>query len=103
MSNLRFQAIQSVSSGEEKKVSGYGGKKITSIFGSNVFGGRTMREHLSDEAYKSLMNSAKTGTRVDRKMADQVAAGMKAWAEERGVTHFTHWFQPAHWHHGGKT
>ena len=40
------------------------------------------------------MNSAKSGLRIDRKMADQVAAGMKVWAEERGVTHFTHWFQP---------
>jgi glutamine synthetase len=93
MSSLRFEAIHSVT-GEEKKIAGYGDKRITSIFGSNVFSGRTMRECLSDEAYKSLMNSAKTGTRVDRRMADQVAAGMKAWAEKHGVTHFTHWFQP---------
>jgi glutamine synthetase len=93
MSSLRFQAIESVS-GEEKKVSGYGEKRITQIFGSNVFNGHNMREYLSDEAYKSLMNSAKNGTRVDRRMADQVAASMKAWAEARGVTHFTHWFQP---------
>ena len=94
MSSIRFQALQSVASAEETKIHGYGEKKITAMFGSNVFTGRTMREHLSDEAYKSLMNSAKTGSRVDRRMADQVAAGMKAWAEERGVTHFTHWFQP---------
>jgi glutamine synthetase len=94
MSSLRFQALRELAAGEEKKISGYGAKKITSIFGCNVFTGRTMREYLSDEAYKSLMNSAKSGSRVDRKMADQVAAGMKAWAEERGVTHFTHWFQP---------
>src|ERR1700740_973743 len=94
MSSLRFKAIESVSSQEEKKISGYGEKKITAMFGSNVFSGRTIREYLSDEAYKSLMNSAKSGMRVDRKIADQVAAGMKAWAEERGVTHFTHWFQP---------
>ena len=93
MSSLRFQALQTLQ-GEEKIVSGYGGKKITAIFGSNVFSGRTMREHLSDEAYKSLMNSAKSGQRIDRRIADQVAVGMKAWAEERGVTHFTHWFQP---------
>jgi glutamine synthetase len=94
MSSLRFEAIQSVLTGEEKKISGYGDKKITAIFGSHVFNGRTMREYLSDEAYKSLMNSAKTGTKVERRMADQVAAGMKAWAEGQGVTHFTHWFQP---------
>ena len=94
MSNIRFQALQSVANAEEKKINGYGEKRITTMFGSNVFSGRTIREYLSDEAYKSLMNSAKSGSRVDRRMADQVAAGMKAWAEERGVTHFTHWFQP---------
>lgn len=94
MSSLRFQALQAQAAGEDKKISGYTEKRITTMFGSNVFTGRTMREYLSDEAYKSLMNSAKTGTKIDRRMADQVAAGMKAWAEERGVTHFTHWFQP---------
>ncbi len=94
MSSLRFQALQALAAGEEKKIEGYGDKRITAIFGSNVFSGRTIREYLSDEAYKSLMNSAKSGTRVDRRIADQVAAGMKAWAEGRGVTHFTHWFQP---------
>jgi len=93
MSSLRFLALQELSK-EEKKVSDYNGKKITAIFGINVFTGRTIREYLSDEAYKSLMNSAKAGGRIDRRIADQVAAGMKAWAEERGVTHFTHWFQP---------
>lgn len=94
MSSLRFQALQALAAGEEKKISGYTEKKITAMFGSNVFSGRTMRENLSDEAYKSLMNSAKTGTKIERRMADQIAAGMKAWAESQGVTHFTHWFQP---------
>ncbi|PQJ11481.1 glutamine synthetase type III [Flavipsychrobacter stenotrophus] len=93
MANLRFQALQSLQN-EEKIVSGYSEKKITTMFGSNVFTGRAMRESLSDEAYKSLMNSAKSGQRIERRIADQVAVGMKAWAEERGVTHFTHWFQP---------
>ncbi len=93
MSSLRYLAIQELAK-EEKKVTGYGGKKITAMFGSNVFNGRTMREYLSDEAYKSLMSSIKSGSKIERRMADQVAAGMKAWAEERGVTHFTHWFQP---------
>ncbi len=94
MSSLRFQALAALAAGEEKKISGYTEKKITTMFGSNVFNGHTMREFLSDEAYKSLMNSAKTGSKIDRRMADQVAASMKAWAEGRGVTHFTHWFQP---------
>jgi glutamine synthetase len=93
MSSLRFLALQDLGK-EEKKVSGYGAKKITTLFNSNVFTGRTMREYVSDEAYKSLMSSVKSGSKIDRRMADQIAASMKAWAEERGVTHFTHWFQP---------
>ena len=75
-------------------MSHYSGKKISKLFASNVFTGRAMREYLSDEAFKSLNHSIKNGTKLDRKMADQIAAGMKAWAEERGVSHFTHWFQP---------
>ncbi len=93
MSSLRFLALQEMGK-EDKKVSGYGAKKITALFNSNVFTGRTMREYVSDEAYKSLMSSVKSGSKIDRRMADQIAASMKAWAEERGVTHFTHWFQP---------
>jgi Uncharacterized protein related to glutamine synthetase len=93
MSSLRYLALQEMAA-EEKKVSHYNGKKITALFNSNVFTGRTMREYLSDEAYKSLMSSIKSGSKIDRRMADQIGAGMKAWAEERGATHFTHWFQP---------
>lgn len=94
MSTLRFQALEALAKGEEKKISGYSEKKITHMFASNVFTARMQREYLSDEAYKSLMHSAKTGSKIERRLADQVAAGMKAWAEDRGVTHFTHWFQP---------
>ena len=93
MSSLRFTALQELSS-EERKIGHYGGKRITSMFNSNVFTGRTMRENLSDEAYKSLSASIKAGAKIERKMADQIATGMRTWAEERGVTHFTHWFQP---------
>lgn len=93
MSNLRLLALQDLAR-EEKKIGHYSGKKITSIFGSNVFTEPTMREYLSDEAYKSLKASKNSGQKLERRMADQVAAGMKAWAEANGVTHFTHWFQP---------
>jgi len=93
MSSLRYLALQELAR-EEKKIGHYAGKKITSIFGSNVFTERAMREYLSDEAYKSLMASIKAGEKLDRRMADQVAAGMKAWAESHNVTHFSHWFQP---------
>ena len=93
MSSLRHLALQELSK-EEKTISHYNGKKISAMFNSNVFTGRTMREYLSDEAYKSLMSSIKSGSKIDRRMADQIATGMKAWSEERGVTHYTHWFQP---------
>lgn len=95
MSHLRQIALEQVLKGDDdKKINHYNGKRITAIFNSNVFTERIMREYLSDEAYKSLINSRKNGTRVERRVADQVASGMKAWAEERGVTHYTHWFQP---------
>lgn len=93
MSSLRYLALQDLAR-EERKVKDYSGKRITSMFGSHVFTDHSMREYLSDEAYKSLKASIDAGERLDRKMADQVAAGMKAWAENMGVTHFTHWFQP---------
>jgi glutamine synthetase len=53
-----------------------------------------MREHLSDEALKSVTRAMKDGTRIPRNVADQVASSMKDWASSKGATHYTHWFQP---------
>ncbi len=95
MSQVRKTALESLIKGSaEAKINHYAGKRITGIFNSHVFTERTMREYLSDEAFKSLINSRKNGTRIERRVADQVASGMKAWAEDFGVTHYTHWFQP---------
>ncbi|MCC6372258.1 MAG: glutamine synthetase III [Bacteroidia bacterium] len=69
-------------------------KQVSEYYGSNVFGIDAMREFLSEEAFNSIQNSMNQGTIVERKMADQVAACMKAWAQSKGVTHYTHWFQP---------
>jgi glutamine synthetase len=91
--SVRFPALQELQ-GEEKKISHYNGKKVTAMFACNVFNAKAMREWLSDEAYKSLMASVKNASKLDRRMADQIAAGMMAWAQEKGVTHFSHWFQP---------
>lgn len=68
--------------------------KVSEFFAENVFGMDAMREYLSEEAFKSVQDAIEKGTRIDRKMADQVAASMKAWASSKGVTHYTHWFQP---------
>ncbi len=78
-------------SGESKAP---GNSKITGIFGENVFTLKTGREFLSDEAYKSLAGSIKSGKKIDRTMANQIASGLRQWAETKGVTHYTHWFQP---------
>jgi glutamine synthetase len=93
MESLRFKAINDLS----VHVNGTtveGSAKITGIFGDNVFTPKTAREFLSDEAFKSLQTSVKGGKRIDRTMANQIAAGLRQWAESKGVTHFTHWFQP---------
>ncbi|MES1214194.1 MAG: glutamine synthetase III, partial [Bacteroidota bacterium] len=90
--SLRFNAIQNLSANTDVVMKDFG--KITGIFGANVFTHKTAREFLSDEAYKSLMTSIKAGQKIDRAMANQIANGIRAWAESKGVTHFTHWFQP---------
>ncbi len=68
--------------------------RISEFYGSNVFSEEIMRKHLSEETYYSVKTSISTGTKIDRKIADQVAASMKAWAMGKGATHYTHWFQP---------
>lgn len=90
--SLRFNAIQNLSLNSADKTDS--SAKITAIFGSNVFNLKTAREFLSDEAYKSLVASIKTSQKIDRAMANQIANGIRSWAESKGVTHFTHWFQP---------
>lgn len=93
MQSLRFKAIDNLTSGN-LDVNVEGSAKITSIFGENVFTLKTARDFLSDDAYKSLLGSIKTGQKIDRHVANQIAAGMRQWAEKKGVTHYTHWFQP---------
>lgn len=93
MENLRFKAINDLTT-QDKSVEVKGAAKITGIFGENVFTLKVAREFLSDEAYKSLIHSIRGGKKIDRMMANQIAAGIRQWAEGKGVTHYTHWFQP---------
>jgi glutamine synthetase len=53
-----------------------------------------MKQFLSKEAFNAVSNAIKNGQKIDRNVADQVASGMKAWAMSKGVSHYTHWFQP---------
>jgi len=89
----RFKALETVLSRTPIEVT-LPSIKVSEFFGENVFGIDAMKEFLSEEAFKNVMDAMDKGTRIDRKMADQVAASMKSWASSKGATHYTHWFQP---------
>lgn len=93
MKTLRLSLIHEHFS-TNKLMDGPASRKVTSYFAENVFDLKKAREFLSDEAYESLASSIKNQTKIDRKMGDQIASALKSWAETRGVTHYTHWFQP---------
>lgn len=67
---------------------------VSDYFGKLVFDRPKMQKYLSKEAYSAVMEAVGKGKTIDRKMADQIAQGMKSWALENGATHYTHWFQP---------
>jgi len=92
MSTIRFQALQQTANRKPVKVEELDRK--SAIFGSNVFNDKAMRQFLTPEAYKAVQSAVQHGTKIDRKLADYIAMGMKEWALSKGVTHYTHWFQP---------
>jgi glutamine synthetase len=67
---------------------------VSEYYGMLVFNESKMKKYLSKDAYKAVMEAIESGTTINRKMADQVAQGMKTWALENGATHYTHWFHP---------
>ena len=69
-------------------------KGIPQLFASNVFDDEVMKERLPKETYKALKKTTQDGKPLDITVANVVANAMKDWAIEKGVTHFTHWFQP---------
>ncbi len=93
MNSLRFNALSNLGN-SQKAVKVEHAARVTGIFNENVFTLKTARHYLSDDAYKSLLASTRGGKKIDRSMGNQIANGLRAWAESKGVTHFTHWFQP---------
>jgi glutamine synthetase len=93
MESLRYKAINDLTANSTAKAVA-SPAKITGIFGENVFTLKVAREVLSDEAYKSLLGSIRGGKKIDRAVGNQIASGIRQWAESKGVTHYTHWFQP---------
>lgn len=93
MSISRFNAVEKASN--RKAVEAHTPKqKVSEYYGENVFNRKAMQKFLSKETFKALTQSIDNGTPIDREVANHVAAGMKMWALEKGVTHYTHWFQP---------
>ncbi|AWA30388.1 glutamine synthetase type III [Flavobacterium magnum] len=92
MSTLRFQALKEASTRKPVKFEEAGRK--SEIFATNVFNDKAMRQFLTQDAYKGVKDAVQHGTKIDRKLADYIAIGMKEWALAKGVTHYTHWFQP---------
>ena len=93
MSISRFNAVEKASN--RKATEAHTPTQIVSEFyGENVFNRKAMRKYLSKETYKALTYAIDNGIPIDREIANHVAAGMRMWALGKGVTHYTHWFQP---------
>ena len=93
MAIIRFKALEQVFSRKPNHVTPPS-DKTSDYFAINVFDKVKMQKYLSKDAFSHVMDAIDRGTPIDRRKADSVANGMKAWATERGATHYTHWFQP---------
>lgn len=93
MSSLRFKAIEKVQNRTQVKVN-VPSTTVSDYFNSRVFNDAAMKNFLDKEAYEAVCSAIVHGEKIDRKVANQVASGMKNWAMTHGVTHYTHWFQP---------
>jgi len=93
MAQFRFRALEEILRRKPVEVKRED-NLVSDYYGMCVFDRTKMKKYLSKEAFKAVVDAIDHGTAVDRKMADQVAQGMKAWALENGATHVTHWFHP---------
>ncbi|SHK54530.1 glutamine synthetase III [Xylanibacter ruminicola] len=94
MSNqLRFQVVEEAFKKKAVEVKAPS-ERPSEYFGKYVFTREKMYKYLPIAVYNKLIDVIDNGARLDRSIADAVAEGMKKWAQEMGVTHYTHWFQP---------
>ena len=93
MSNLRFQVVEEAFKKRALEVK-VPSERPSEYFGKYVFNREKMYKYLPANVYAKLTDVIDNGARLDRSIADAVAAGMKKWAQEMGATHYTHWFQP---------
>ena len=93
MDNLRFEVLKEAFRKRpvELKIPK---ERPSELFGKNVFNREKMFKYLPIDVYNKMVDVMDNGERLDRSIADSVANGMKKWAKDNGVTHYTHWFQP---------
>ena len=92
MSKIRFDALEKTLERSRINIEEKG--RRSELFAKNVFNEERMLQYLTKDALKSVKGAIFSGSKIDRKIADQVAEAMKAWAISMGATHYTHWFQP---------
>ena len=93
MAYLRFKALDQVQNRPEVRVEAPS-NKVSDYFGVNSFGLDKMRASLSPDNFKKIKKAINKGLKIDAVLADAVASAAKAWAISKGITHYTHWFQP---------
>ena len=93
MANLRFQVVEEAFSKKPVDVIAPV-ERPSEYYGKYVFTRDKMYKYLQKDVYEKLVDVIDNGAALDRSIADAVAKGMKQWADENGVTHYTHWFQP---------
>lgn len=93
MSTLRFRVVEKAFQTKPFDVPAPK-ERPSEYFGKYVFNREKMFKYLPSKVYEKLVDAMDNGAALDRSIADAVAAGMKQWASELGVTHYTHWFQP---------
>ena len=93
MANLRFEVVAEAFKKKPQEVIAPI-ERPSEYFGKNVFNRAKMYKYLPRDVYEKLIDVIDNGARLDRSIADAVAKGIKQWADENGVTHYTHWFQP---------
>lgn len=93
MAHLRFKALDLIQNRSKVEVKAPS-RKISDYYGEMSFGSKQMQATLSPEVFKKVTDSIENRKKIDLKTAAAVAVAVKNWAMERGVTHYTHWFQP---------
>ena len=93
MTSLRFSVVEKAFQAKPQPVA-VPDCRPSEYFGKYVFNREKMFKYLPSTVYARLVDAMDNGAPMDRDIADEVAAGMKRWASELGVTHYTHWFQP---------